>query len=60
MTDRHGKPTQSGSGKRPYHRPKLFVYGDVNKLTRAKMIFSRNPLDGKTKMFGMFTLQWRS
>ena len=43
MSDRGRKSNQADSGKRPYHRPHLYVYGDVNKLTRATMIVTGNP-----------------
>ena len=59
MSDKHGKADQPGSGKQPYHRPRLFVYGDVNKLTRAVTPWA-GAVDGRTQMFGMFTIQYRS
>lgn len=62
MTDEHGKGDQSGSKKRPYHRPRLFIYGDVNKLTRASKVNSTQPLDGKTQAIGggRIIIRWRS
>ena len=60
MKDKDIKDQRSVNEKRTYHRPRLFVYGDVNQLTRAQMVFSSQPLDGRTQMFGMFTIEWRS
>lgn len=47
MTDKRGKQDRSRLEKRPYHSPQLYIYGDVNKLTRAKS-WTMGTLDGKT------------
>lgn len=44
--DKHEKRTLE-SQKRPYHRPRLLVYGDVNNLTRAKDVMGTTK-DGAT------------
>lgn len=59
MTDRRDKRGQSKSEKRPYHRPRLVIYGDVNTLTRAKDFMSAK-LDGATGMIAWFTVPLRS
>lgn len=47
MTDDRDKKRTFESKKRPYHRPRLSVYGDVNNLTRAMDIMGTTK-DGGT------------
>jgi hypothetical protein len=54
MTDKQGERNQSRPEKRPYHPPQLYVYGDINKLTRAKDL-TGNP-DGRV-LFGFIRLR---
>jgi hypothetical protein len=59
MTDKQDKGNRSPLGKRPYHPPQLLIYGDVNKLTRAKD-FTSMTNDGSIGMFGPWTLPLKS
>jgi hypothetical protein len=60
MNEKDDTKAQLASRKRSYHSPTLFAYGDVNRLTHARSVFSTKPLDGKVIVIGPFTIQWRS
>jgi hypothetical protein len=47
MTDKQEKRSVSRLGRRPYHSPRFFVYGEFNELTRAKDFASMTE-DGAT------------
>jgi len=37
MSNKQDKHDRPGLEKRSYHAPQLYIYGDVNKLTRGKI-----------------------
>jgi hypothetical protein len=47
MTTNQGNGKSTELEKRPYHRPRLLIYGDVNSLTRAKTLWPTPNPDGK-------------
>jgi hypothetical protein len=59
MSERKDKGKKPRLERRPYHQPRLTIYGDVNRLTRA-MDFTSPTADGATGMWGPFTLPLRS
>ena len=36
MKSNKAKPNKASHGKKPYHAPRLAVYGDLRRLTKAK------------------------
>lgn len=54
MTDKQDRLDWPRLEKRPYHPPRLYIYGDVNSLTRAKTPWTGTN-DGK--LIGPFNLK---
>lgn len=60
MSGKKGEHNRSEGVKRPYHPPQLHVYGDINKVTGARIFNFFTPGDGRSLDIGRIILYWRS
>lgn len=60
MSSRDFEHDRSEGEKRPYHPPRLHVYGDINKVTGARIFNFFTPGDGRSLNIGRIVFYWRS